>query len=370
MPIAKALLVALSLLIAMPAASQPYPSSAGPLAVEQVAGGLEHPWGLAFLPDGRLLVTERPGRLRLVEDGAVSAPLAGVPPVFAQGQGGLLDIALSPDFAESGVLYLGYADPVGRGEARSAVARARLAGDRLVDLETIFRQAPAVRGGRHFGLRIVPAPDGTLFIGMGDRGLKDPAQDLDTTIGKVVRINPDGSVPADNPFVGRSGALPKIFSYGHRNIQGAGLDAQGRFWTVEHGPRGGDALHRPQPGANYGWPLYSEGVAYSGAAIYAQEPPEGVVPPIHYWVPSIAPSGLTVYDGARFPEWQGRVIVGALRSRLIAVIEPETGSEERILEGAFGRIRDVRTGPDGAIWFLTDDPDGGIFRITSARDPA
>jgi glucose/arabinose dehydrogenase len=196
------------------------------------------------------------------------------------------------------------------------------------------------------------------------------SQDNSTHIGTLVRINADGSIPEDNPMWGEMGALREIYSYGHRNIQGAGLDAQGRLWTVEHGPRGGDALNRPQPGANYGWPLYTEGVDYSGAPIGEQEPPAGVTPPIHFWVPSIAPSGLTVYDGTLFPQWSGRVMVGGLRAQLIAIVDPETGEEERILERAYGRIRDVRTGPDGAIWFLTDDRDGGIFRITPARDPS
>ena len=351
------------------AAAETFPSSAGLLRVEQVAGGLANPWGLAFLPDGRLLVTERPGRVRIVENGNVSAPVAGVPDVYARSQGGLLDVALAPDFADSGAVYLGYAEPADGG-ARSAVARGRLDGGSLRDVQVIFRQTPAVGGGRHFGMRIVPMPDGTLMVGLGDRGQMQQAQDNGTTIGVLVRINADGSVPADNPFVGQAGVRPEIFSYGHRNIQGAGLDAQGRLWTVEHGPRGGDALNRPQAGHNYGWPLYTEGVDYSGAPIGVQDPPAGVTPPVHFWVPSIAPSGLTVYDGDLFPAWRGRVMVGGLRGQLIAIVDPETGAEERILERAFGRIRDVRTGPDGAVWFLTDAPDGGVFRIVPERDPA
>lgn len=351
------------------AVAETFPSSAGALRVEQVAAGLEHPWGLAFLPDGRLLVTERPGRLRIVEDGRLSAPLGGVPEVEARGQGGLLDVALAPDFAQTGTLYLGFAEAA-EGGARSAVARARLDGDALRDVQVVFRQEPAVPGGRHFGLRIVPMPDGTVMIGLGDRGAMDEAQDTGNTIGTLVRINADGSVPADNPFLGRAGVRPEIFSYGHRNIQGAGLDAEGRLWTVEHGPRGGDALNRPQAGHNYGWPLYTEGVDYSGAPIGVQEPPAGVTPPAHVWVPSIAPSGLTVYDGGLFPAWRGTVLIGGLRAQLIAVVDPATGAEERILERAFGRIRDVRTGPDGAVWFLTDDRRGGVFRILPARDPA
>lgn len=364
-----ALLMAAALATTPLHATPTHPSSAGPLQVEKVAGDLQHPWGLAFLPDGRLLVTERPGRLRIIENGRVSAPVRGVPGVYASGQGGLLDVALAPDFAESGVLFLGYAEPDGNG-ARSAVARARLVDDELVDVRVIFRQSPTRTGGRHFGLRLVPMPDGTLFIGLGDRGFMDLSQDNSTHIGTLVRINADGTVPADNPMHGGMGALPEIFSYGHRNIQGAGLDLEGRLWTVEHGPRGGDALHRPEPGANYGWPLFTLGVDYSGAPIGVQVPPPGIVAPVHHWTPSIAPSGLTFYDGDLFPAWRGKVMVGGLRSELIAIVDVETGAEERILEGAFGRIRDVRTGPDGAIWFITDARDGGVFRISPARDPA
>ncbi len=351
------------------AAAETRPSSAGPLRVERVADGLEHPWGLAFLPDGRLLVTERPGRLRIVADGALSPPLAGVPEVWARGQGGLLDVALSPDFARTGLLFLAYAEPA-PGGARSAVARARLDGDRLTDVETIFRQAPVGGTGRHFGARIVPAPDGTLFVGLGDRGMDDGAQDLSGHIGKVVRIAPDGSVPADNPFAGRADAAPEIWSLGHRNIQGAALDAEGRLWTVEHGARGGDEINRPGAGLNHGWPVISYGRHYSGARIGVGTEAPGMEQPLHRWDPSIAPSGLAFVAGGAFPGWEGDIVVGALAGRALVRVEMAdglpTGREERLLEGALGRIRDVRMGPDGALWLLTDEDPGAVWRVGPA----
>jgi glucose/arabinose dehydrogenase len=355
-----------ALLLASAAAAETYPTSAGPVRVERVAGGLSYPWGMDFLPDGRVLVTERSGALRLVTDGAVSDPIAGVPAVYDSGQGGLLDVALSPDFAETGLLFLSYAEPAAGG-ARTAVARARLAGDRLEDVETIFRQRPALSGGRHFGSRIVPAPDGTLFVTLGDRGARDMAQDPSNLIGKLVRIAPDGAIPPDNPFVGRSGHAPEIYSIGHRNTQGADLDAEGRLWTVAHGARGGDEINRPEAGRNYGWPVISYGRHYSGASIGEGTAKPGMEQPLFYWDPSIAPSGLTVYDGALFPEWRGDLFVGALRGQLLARVEIEdgapTGVEERLLEGALGRIRAVETGPDGALWLLTDESPGGLWRI-------
>jgi glucose/arabinose dehydrogenase len=351
------------------AAAETFPSSAGPLRVERVAGGLENPWGLAFLPDGRLLVTERPGRMRIVADGRPSEPLAGLPEVWASGQGGLLDVALSPDFARTGLLFFAFAEPAGNG-ARTAVARARLDGDRLADVAVIFRQTPVRGGGRHFGARIVPAPDGTLFVGLGDRGMDDGAQDLGGHLGKVVRIRADGSVPPDNPFVGRDGARPEIWSLGHRNVQGAALGPDGRLWTVEHGARGGDEINAPAAGANHGWPVVSYGTHYSGLPIGEGTEKPGMEPPLFHWDPSIAPSGLTFVTGAAFPDWEGDIVVGALKDRLLARVEMEdgrpTGREERLLEDEFGRIRDVRTGPDGALWFLTDEDPGGLYRVTPA----
>ena len=362
----RAAIAALALLTAAAASAQTFRTAAGPVRVEQVAGGLENPWSLAFLPDGRALVTERPGRLRILDDGALSAPLAGVPEVYDSGQGGLFDVALAHDFAQSRALYLAYAEP-GRGGAGTALARAVLDGDALRDVTVIFRQSGYSGGGRHFGGRIVVNPDGTLFLTTGDRGDADRAQDLGDHAGKVLRLNPDGSAPADNPFVGQPGALPEIWSWGHRNPQGAGLDAEGRLWTVEHGARGGDEINRPEAGANHGWPVISYGRHYWGGRIGEGTTKPGMVQPLHHWDPSIAPSGLIVYDGALFPDWRGDVIVGALKFQLLARIDGETGAEERILDGEFGRIRDVRQAPDGAIWFLTDEDPGGVHRMTPAR---
>jgi glucose/arabinose dehydrogenase len=352
------------------AAAETFETSAGPVVVTKVAGGLENPWALAFLPDGRILVTERPGRLRIVEDGRVSRPVAGLPEVYARGQGGLLDVAPARDFAETGVLFLSYAEPAQGGRARTAVARARLAGDRLEDLAVLFRQTPALEGGRHFGSRIVEAPDGTLFITLGDRGHREMAQDPANTVGKLVRIAPDGDAPADNPFVGRAGHAPEIFSIGHRNTQGATLDAEGRLWVVAHGARGGDEINRPEAGRNYGWPVISYGRHYSGAPIGEGTEKPGMEQPLHVWDPSIAPSGLTVMEGPLFPDWRGDLFVGALRGAMIVRLEmadgAPTGAEERLFEYEFGRIRDVEAGPDGALWFVTDERDGALYRATPA----
>ena len=330
---------------------------------------LDHPWGLAFLPDGRMLVTERVGRLRIVSPtGTLSDPIAGVPEVAADGQGGLLDVALAPDFAQSRVIYLSYAEP-GDGGAGTSVARARLAGgeNRLENVQVIFRQEPKVRGGAHFGSRLVFARDGTLFITTGDRQNRPLVQDLSKLQGKVIRVRLDGSVPPDNPFVNRSGARPEIWSYGHRNIQGAALHpATGQLWTVEHGARGGDELNAPKAGKNYGWPVITYGIDYSGARIGEGQRKEGMEQPVHYWDPSIAPSGLMFYTGDKFPNWRNNVFVGALGHRLVARLELDgerVRSEERLLDGYGQRIRAVVQGPDGFIYLLTDDNDGRIVRL-------
>ena len=367
-PDAAALALALA---AAPLAAETFPSSAGPLRVERVADGLAHPWALAFLPDGRILVTERPGRLRVVENGRVSDPIEGVPEVHDWGQGGLLDVTPARDFAESGTLFLSFSEPAGGSRARTAVARARLEGDRLEDVAVIFRQEPALEGGRHFGSRVVEGADGTLFVTLGDRGRRSMVQDPAHHVGKLVRIAPDGSVPPDNPLVGRDGHAPEIFSIGHRNTQGADLDAGGRLWVVAHGARGGDEINRPEAGRNYGWPVISYGRHYSGAPIGEGTEKPGMEQPLHVWDPSIAPSGLTVYDGALFADWAGDVFVGALRGEMVVRVEiadgAPTGAEERLFEAAFGRIRDVETGPDGALWFVTDDDPGGLYRVTPAH---
>lgn len=360
-----------------PLLAQVFDSSAGPLRVEKVADGFENPWALGFLPDGRLLVTERPGRLMLVANGEATA-VAGLPEIEEVGQGGLLDVAVSEDFAESGLIFFTYAETVPGEGARTAAARARLLLDgapRLEDVEVIFRMAPVVSGGRHFGSRIVLADDGTLFVTAGDRGKGDPAQDLQSHIGKTLRINRDGSVPADNPFSPegpRAGeGLPEIWSYGHRNPQGAAKrPGDGAYWTIEHGARGGDEVNRPQAGRNYGWPAISYGTHYSGAKIgVGTEAPE-MEQPVYYWDPSIAPSGAAFYDGDLFPEWRDDLFVGALKFQLIVRLDMEGDKvvgEERLFEDAFGRVRDVRSGPDGALWFLIDDDPGGVYRVTPAN---
>ena len=336
--------------------------------VVTVAAGLEHPWGLAFLPDGRMLVTERPGRLRIVQpDGTVSAPLAGVPRVAAEGQGGLLDVVVAPDFAQSRTIYLSYSEPGEGGTLGTTAARARLGQAGLEQVQVIFRQEPKVTGGAHFGSRIVFARDGTLFITTGDRQHRDYVQDLSRLQGKVIRIRPDGSAPPDNPFVNRSGARPEIWSYGHRNIQGAALHPEtSALWTVEHGARGGDEVNAPKAGRNYGWPVITYGRDYSGERIGEGTSKPGMEQPVHYWDPSIAPSGLLFYTGDRFPNWKGSLFVGALRSELVARLELDgerVTSEERLLRGFGDRIRDLRQGPDGYIYLLTDEAQGRILRL-------
>jgi len=345
----------------------------GPVRLVTIAEGLEHPWGLAFLPDGRMLVTERPGTLRVVSpDGAVGPPLAGVPAVAATGQGGLLDVALDPDFRSNARVYLSYSEPRD-GANGTSVARGRLTANGLEDVEVIFRQQPAIKGRHHFGSRLVFARDGRLFVTLGERNSERArAQSLDSHLGKVVRIEPDGSIPADNPFVGRAGALPEIWSYGHRNVQGAALHpVTGELWIDEHGPKGGDEVNRTLAGLNYGWPIATYGTEYSGAKIADDPTPPGVEPPVHYWVPSIATSGLAFYTGDRFPQWRGNAFVGGLKSRDVARLVLDGNRvvhEERLLQGRIGqRVRDVRAGPDGFIYLLTDEDDGRLLRIEPAQ---
>jgi aldose sugar dehydrogenase len=344
----------------------------GAVRVQTVARGLEHPWALAFLPDGRMLVTERAGRVRIVEpDGRLSEPLAGVPPVQARGQGGLLDLALDPRFAENRLVYLAYAEPGEGRTAGTAVARGRLGDGRLEDVRVIYQQQPKVEGANHFGARLVFARDGTLFVTQGERfDYRDQAQDLSSGLGKIVRINPDGSVPRDNPFVGREGVRPEIWSYGHRNVQSAALHPQtGQLWTVEHGARGGDELNRPEAGKNYGWPVISYGVHYSGAKIGEGTAKPGMEQPIYYWDPVIAPSGMTFYTGDVFPDWQGSLLIGSLQPGLLVRLTLDDGrvtGEERYLGDLGERTRDVRQGPDGQLYLLTDSRDGQILRVLPA----
>jgi glucose/arabinose dehydrogenase len=344
-------------------------SETGRVAVETFAEGLEHPWGAAYLPDGALLVTERPGRLRLVAtDGAVSDPIGGVPNVLASGQGGLLDVALDPDFANNRTVYLSYSEERSGGAATS-VGRGRLDenGSALSDFEVIFRQESAVSSRHHFGSRLVFAPDGKLFVTLGERGKAQQAQDANNHLGTVVRINPDGSVPDDNPFVGKDGA-DEIWSYGHRNVQSAAIHPEtGVLWTAEMGPRGGDELNIPQAGRNYGWPVVSWGRHYSGERIPDPSTRPEFAGSIHSWTPVISPSGMTFYTGDMFADWRGDLLIGGLSAKgIVRVrIDGEQVAGEEVL--ALGRrIRDVVQAPDGAVMALTDEPAGRILRLSPA----
>lgn len=334
-----------------------------------VVADLEFPWSFAFLPDGRMLVTERPGRLRIVGlDGQLSAPVTGVPAVWAQGQGGLLDVALDPAFASNGYLYLSYAEPGERDEAGTAVARGKLVGNQLEQVEVIWRQLPKVRSGAHFGSRLVFSRDGKLFVTLGDRGiLRDQAQDLAAPYGKTLRLNPDGSVPADNPYVGVAGALPEIWSHGHRNMQGAALHPEtGKLWTHEHGAMGGDEINVDEAGRNYGWPVITWGVNYDGQPIGIGSEKAGMEQPLLYWKPSIAPSGMAFYSGDRYPGWHGSLLVGSLKFRYLNRIELDgtrIKSQQRLLTDLGERIRCVRQGPDGLIYVSTDSADGRVIRL-------
>ena len=347
-------------------APQPSQSSQEP-ELTTVASDLAHPWGMAFLPDGAMLVTERAGRLVLIGPDGARHQVAGTPDVAARGQGGLLDVALDPDFAENRLVYLSFSEP-GEGGIGTSVARGTLDEDRqaLSGLEVIYRQRPKLSTTRHYGSRLVFAPDGTLFVTQGDRGNRPMAQDASNLVGTLVRINPDGSIPEDNPFVDDPNVADEIYSYGHRNIQGADLDADGNLWTVEHGARGGDEVNKPQAGNNYGWPTISYGRHYSGGRIGVGTAAEGMEQPVYYWDPSIAPSGLAVVDGGMFPDWQGNILVGALKDQLLSrlVMEgDEVVAEEQLLKGRIGRIREVEIGPDGAIYLLSDADSGAVYRL-------
>lgn len=343
------------------------------LDVSVLASGLEHPWGLAFLPDGGFLITEREGRMRIVRDGKLSASLAGLPTIAAEGQGGLLDVVLAPDFAKSRLVFFTFSEPR-KGAMGTALASGALvmgAKPRLDGVKVLFRQNKPSDGGRHFGSRIVFAPDGTLFLTIGDRGERPRAQDPFDHAGSVIRLNRDGTVPADNPFADGKKAAPEIWSIGHRNPQGAAWNkTRGALVTVEHGARGGDEINRPEKGKNYGWPVISYGRHYWGGRIGEGTHKAGLEQPVHYWDPSIAPSGLAVYQGAPFAKWQGNLLVGALKDEMLVRLVIKDGkvvTEERLLQGAYGRIRDVRVGPKGAIYLLTDDSDGQLLKVEVRR---
>jgi glucose/arabinose dehydrogenase len=337
--------------------------------VERIVDGLEHPWSFAFLPDGGYLVTERPGRLRrIAPDGTLEPqPISGLPEIMAKGQGGLLDVVLHPDHANNRRVYFSYNEP-GDGGFATAVAHGRLDGMQLRDVDVIFRLLPKSRRGLHFGSRLVFDNDGYLFITLGDRGDRPRAQDLGDHAGSVIRLHDDGRVPDDNPFVGVDGARPEIYSYGHRNVQGATLHPQtGELWTHEHGPQGGDEINLPRPGINYGWPVITYGVNYGiGTKIGEGTRKPGMAQPLYYWDPSIAPSGMSFYFGDTFPGWRGNLFVGSLKFRQLVRLEIEDGRvayEERMLTDRVGRIRDVRQGPDGLLYLLTDADNGALYRL-------
>lgn len=340
------------------------PSSQGALRVEPMLTGLDEPWGIGLLPGGGFLVAEREGRLILVQDGR-ARDVGGVPDVAATGQGGLLDITIARDFATTREVFLSFAKAQGRG-ANTALAVARLSDDgaRLEDVRVIFEAAPGFSGGRHFGSRVVEARDGTLFLTTGDRGDPDSSQDLSNHNGTVIRVARDGGVPADNPFVGQAGAQPEIWSYGHRNVQGAGLDLEGNLITAEHGARGGDEINRVRRGGNFGWPVISYGVEYSGRRIGEGTAKDGMEQPEFYWDPSMAPSGLMVYSGKLWPEWQGDIFVGSLKFSYIARLDGSPLREVEQIDGdQTGRVRDIVEAPDGTIWFLSVG-DGAVYRLS------
>jgi aldose sugar dehydrogenase len=344
----------------------------GTIAVETLTDELVHPWAVEDMGDGGLLVTERPGRLRIFRDGQLSEPVAGVPDVWDNGQGGLLDIALAADFDQSRTLFLSYSKP-GEGGAGTAILKARLSEDetRLEDATDIFVMNRFTSAGHHFGSRIVVADDGTLFFTIGERGDGERAQDASDHAGSVLRINADGSVPADNPHPdGADGWQPEIWSIGHRNPQGLDIDpATGTLYEVEHGAKGGDEVNIPQPGKNYGWPKISYGRHYSGAKIGLGTSAESYEQPLHYWDPSIAPGGMVVYRGDEFPEWDGDLLVTALKFKLLVRldVDPETGNvtgEERLLENRYGRMRDIQIASDGSLLIVTDEDNGRLLRLT------
>lgn len=358
------------------------PAAAASIQPEVVASGLEHPWAVAFIGDGRMLVTERPGRIRVVQDGRTPGPpLKGVPKVDAGGQGGMLDLITDSDFARNRIIYFCFSE-AGAGGNSTALASARLSDDaqRLELVKVLFSQKPKVHSDAHFGCRIVEHGDGTLFLTLGERyNRMQDAQTLDNHHGKVVRIRKDGSVPPDNPFAGKDSnkrgnkrALPEIWSYGHRNPQGATLGPDGKVWMIEHGPQGGDEINRPEAGKNYGWPLVSHGVHYGGREVGDGSKTQAcIASPLHHWTPSIAPSGMTFLRSDKYgKDWQGDLFVGALKFRYLARLDMQgerPGKEEKLLQGLKQRIRDVREGPDGLLYVVTDEQDGQVIRLRPAR---
>jgi len=362
-----AMAFAVAIAIVAPANAQTVQSQKQAFRAVVVANGLDHPWSLAFLPDGRMLVTERPGRLRMIVDGRLQPEsVSGVLEVFAKGQGGLLDVILHPDYASNGWIYFSFAAPSLRG-GHTAVARARLEDNRLVGLQTIFKANNIAGGGVHFGSRLAFGGDGKLYVTVGERGDSDRAQQLDSHNGTTVRLNDDGRVPGDNPFLNTAGAMPQIFSYGHRNPQGMARHPEsGAIWLHEHGPQGGDEINIVRAGLNYGWPVITYGRSYAGFAIGEGSEKPGLAQPVLHWTPSIAPSGMAFYTGDKFPAWRGNLFVGSLKFRHLVRLELDGArvvAQERLLENAFGRVRDVRQGPDGLLYLLTDEDEGALIRL-------
>lgn len=356
---------------AQPPAARALSSALGNIQVSVLAQGLDHPWGLALLPEGGFLVTERSGQLRRVgADGAISAPLAGVPKVFAEGQGGLLDVVLAPDFATSQRIYLSYAEPGDNGTAGTAVATATLGADALTEVKVIYRQEPKLEGPNHFGSRLAFDGQGHVFISQGERNHRPTSQELGKLQGKLVRLNLDGSVPQDNPFIGQADARPEIWSYGHRNMQGLAIDPRtGKLWESEHGPRGGDEINLPQPGRNYGWPIITHGINYSGLPIPEAQGREkaGLEQPYHVWEKSPGLSGMAFYTGHAGSPWNDSLFLGSLAERNLIRLSLKGDaivSEERLLNEIGERVRDVRVGPDGSVYVLTDENDGKLLRLT------
>ncbi len=371
--VASAVALLLSSMVAASAADPvEFATKKAEVAVETIASGLAGPWGVEVMPDGGFIVTEISGNLRIIRDGRVSEPISGVPEVAQRGQGGLLDVALDPGFSTNRTLFLSMAVSDGGGYG-TAIVRGVLSADgkSLTETKELFRMAKLTSKGQHFGSRIAIGQNGSLFFGIGDRGERDRAQDMQDHAGAILHINADGTIPADNPYRNGKDAKPEIWSKGHRNPQGIVIDPKsGELLTVEHGARGGDEINVPQPGKNFGWPVITYGKDYSGVEIGVGQAAEGYEQPLYYWDPSIAPGAIDVYHGAMFPEWEGNLLVGALKYQLLARLErDETGkivAEERLFEGEFGRIRDVKVAPDGSILMLTDGDDGALLRISAA----
>jgi aldose sugar dehydrogenase len=361
------LIMLTALIMAQGSNSNPIHSEETDFILEKIIDKLENPWSFVFLPmDDGILISERPGRLNLFKDNSLT-PISGLPEIAATGQGGLLDIIIDPDYMNNKLIYFSFSEP-GSGGYSTAVARANLVGTKLRNMEIIFRATPKSSGGIHFGSRLVFDLDGYLYITLGERGGKTNAQNLQHHGGSVVRINPDGSFPFDNPFLNSRNVLPEIFSYGHRNPQGIAMDSEtGNVWLHEHGPKGGDEVNILKAGANYGWPLVTYGKNYNGTLISTETGRPGIEGPIIYWVPSIAPSGMAFYYGDKFPEWQGNIFVGALVGQHLRRLVMKGESiihQEVLLHKEIGRIRDVRTGPDGYLYILTDSKNGAFYRLS------